>query len=170
MPHVKTTQSGDIKTITRFEISNLDFVVDKIHFGGMTNLREVILDRMPNSPYVVNLSRNKELLSAKFYVTARTEEVILSTTNKITYFELSGPNSMGTANADRMIARIHDSVINNPRTGTINVQDYWNTDEAPFLSGPPSSYSINKLRKLRDRYGWTVIPERFEDAVLAPEF
>lgn len=162
--------SGDIQTITRFEISNLDMVIDKIHFGGLTNLREVILDYMPNSPYVVNLSRNKELVSAKFYVTARLHELILSTTNKITYLELSGSNSMNTPNADRMIARIHDSVINNPRTGTINIQDYWNADESPFLSGPPSSYSINKLRKLRDRYGWTVIPERFEDATLEGEY
>ena len=162
--------SGDIKSITRFEISHQDMPVNKIHFGGLTNLRELILDYMSNSPMIINLSRNKELVSAKFHVTARTEQVILSTTNKITYFELSGPNSMNTPNADRVIARIHDSVVSNPRTGTINVQDYWNPYEAPVLSGPPSSYSINKLRKLRDRYGWTVIPERFEDAVLEGEY
>ncbi|HEY0652412.1 MAG TPA: hypothetical protein VGD65_04750 [Chryseosolibacter sp.] len=163
--------SGEITTITRFEIHQQDMPVDKIHFGGLTNLRELELDYMSNSPYVVNLSRNKELVSAKFYVTARLYEVILSTTNKITNLEISGPNSINTPNADRVVARIHDSVINNPRTGTINLEDWWDKPYGPpLLTGPPSSYSINKLKKLRDRYGWTVIPERFEEALLESEY
>jgi hypothetical protein len=66
---------------------------------------------------------------------------------------------MTTAAVDRVIARVHDSVVNSPRQGIFAFGALWGQGEEGDVVGPPSSYSINKLRKLRDVYGWTIYPE-----------
>jgi hypothetical protein len=150
--------SGDIKTITDYHLSYQYANYNSFHFGGLVNLQSVSLGWQEGTPAIINLSRNKNLESVTVMGAQNTKDILLPSNNKISFIEISGPNLINTAAVDRIIARIYTSVINAPKVGTFRLfADVWN-EESSQMVGPPSSYSINKLRKLRDVYGWTILP------------
>lgn len=160
MKNYTVTVSGDIKTITELHLNYEDIVISNIHFGGLVNLKTLNFNLLAAGPPVFNLSRNKMLESVTLTGIERMEDLILSTTNQIVQIDIAGDNSLTTSVVDRVVARIHDSVVNNPRPGFFNLRDTWYQSEDDYaMVGPPSSYSINKLRKLRDVYGWNVTPQ-----------
>lgn len=149
--------SGDIKTITSFRMNYLGTRINKIHFGGLVNLKEAEMGLLPYTMDVINLSRNRALETVRVVGLQSMDDVLLPSNNKLVNVDISGENEMTTAAVDRVIARVHDSVINNPRKGSFVLGSLWG--ETNEMIGPPSSYSINKLKKLRDVYGWTIYPE-----------
>lgn len=160
MKNYTVTISGDIKTITELHLNYEDIVIRDIHFSGLTNLKVVNFNLLGAGPRVVNFSRNKMLESVTLAGIEGLQDVILSTTNNIILIDISGENELTTPVVDRVIARIHDSVVNAPRPGFMNVSATWHQGEDDYsMIGPPSSYSINKLKKLRDVYGWNIAPE-----------
>jgi hypothetical protein len=151
--------SGDLATITAIDMAYRDLLINHIHFGGLTNLEQVNFNLIKIQG-AVNFSRNKKLQVVHLLGVQGMTDVILSTTNNITQLNISGDNSLTTPSVDRIIARIHDSVINNPRQGSMTLSKTWYQDEEDTsMVGPPSSYSINKLRKLQNTYGWNISPD-----------
>ena len=151
--------SGNIKMVRSFDMSYEGLKFNHFHFGGLTNLEDVNFNLFQYGPPVINLSQNKALKSVNLVGIQGIQDLVLASANVITHIDLAGENSMSTSVVDRVIARIHDSVINNPRAGFFNLSKSWVQEEGDnSMIGPPSGYSINKLRKLRDSYGWTVAP------------
>lgn len=152
--------SGDIKTIDQVEWHYQGFYINSMHFGGLTNLKHLRMGELGHGPPVINLSKNKLVETVDVGGVQRLADLILPTSNKIRMLDISGWNELSTADVDRIIARVHDSVVNSPRSGYVNLPFMWGQDEDDYsLIGPPSSYSLTKLRKLRDRYGWGIYPE-----------
>jgi hypothetical protein len=150
--------SGDILTITQLDIGYENLAVRNIHFGGVSNIRSVTLNQLPNGPASINLSRNKKIESVVLASIKPLREVLLSTTNNISLMDIAGSTNLSTAVVDKIVARIHDSVISRPRFGYFGFNRTWALKDMSRV-GPPSSYSINKLRKLRNVYDWTVYPD-----------
>lgn len=152
--------SGDIKTITSFRMNYLSTKINDIHFGGLVNLQEVGMNLLSVAPEVFNLSRNRNIETVVLAGLQSMKDVLLPSTNKLRQVDISGENLMTTAAVDRVIARVHDSVVKTPRQGVFVLSASWAQEEGDnTMVGPPSSYSINKLRKLRDVYNWTINPE-----------
>jgi hypothetical protein len=149
--------SGDIKTITSFRVNYLSTKIHDIHFGGLVNLKEVGMNLLGEVPSVINLSRNRSIENVSLSGLPSLKDVLLPTANNLSYVDITGENLLTTAAVDRIIARVHDAVVNKPRAGRFVLGVGWAEDSEKV--GPPSSYSINKLRKLRDVYGWTIYPD-----------
>jgi hypothetical protein len=152
--------SGDIKTITAMDWFYDGFYITDIHFGGLTNLKRLSMGILQHGPSVINLSRNRLLESLTLTGIQPLENVIMPATNKIRSIDIAGTNKLPVSVVDRIIARVHDSVVISPRSGHFSLPISWAQEEGDMtMVGPPSSYSINKLRKLRDRYGWGIYPD-----------
>ncbi|MBT1700362.1 hypothetical protein KK083_25975 [Fulvivirgaceae bacterium PWU4] len=151
---------GDIKNIEYYGMSYQDGVrVRNLHLSGLTGLKTINLVIMTEAPEVINLSHNKLLEEIDFVDLTTLKQVIVPTTNKLTAIRLTGCTQLSTAAMDHIIGRVYQSVVSTPRTGSFSASMSW-YDEGTMneMIGPPSSYSINKLRKLRDSYGWSVYP------------
>lgn len=149
------TVSGDIKTIWALQIWHEEVTVRNIHLGGLTNLEILAFEDFINGPQIMNLSQNRLLEFLELEGINNLTDVVMPPTNRIDYstVRLNVPTQV----VDRIIARIYDSVVNSPRQGTLNLRASTN-ENGNSMIGPPSSYSINKLRKLRDTYGWYIVP------------
>jgi hypothetical protein len=152
------TVSGDIKTIETFIMLDEDLKVNALHLGGLSNLRTFSFQLIWDGPQILNLSQCRKLRLLELSSVASLTDLILPATNEIFYASLNG-SGLSTAVVDRVIARIYDSVVNNPRPGSIDIKLSFREGQTDWMVGPPSSYSINKLRKLRDVYQWYVYPE-----------
>jgi hypothetical protein len=154
------TVSGDIETITGFNFFYAGLYVDEIHFGGLTNLNDLSMGVLANGPREIDLSQNKLIQNVILPGVQRLENLILPASNKIRGIDIAGTNQLSTANVDHIIARVHDSVVRSPRTGFFGLPASWAQEEGDMsMAGPPSSNSINKLRKLKRKYGWNIYPE-----------
>jgi hypothetical protein len=113
-------------------------------------------------PEIINLSRNRALETVDLFAAWRLKDLLLPTTNNITYLSVGGDNQLSTAVIDRIVGRVYGSVrdSDSPRTGYISIKKSWYDDVQGVedMAGPPSGYTITKLKKLRDTYGWTVMP------------
>lgn len=150
--------SGEISQITEIILEDQNMKINSIHLGGLPKLRTLVLDNLPNGPQVLNLSRNRSIEYLKTSRTSTISDIILPTSNELIGLDITGNNKLTTSIVDRLIARVHDSVVNNPRSGEITIRSGIDGDAATTMIGPPSSYSINKLRKLQNVYGWKVTP------------
>lgn len=151
--------SGDITMIRAFDMNYEGFQFNQFHFGGMTNLEDVNFNLWQYGPSVINLSQNKKLKSVTLAGIQGMQDLVLSSTNVITHIDLAGENSLPSSVVDRVISRIHDSVVSNPRAGFFNLSKSWAQDENDYsMIGPPAGYSVNKLRKLKTVYGWGIAP------------
>jgi hypothetical protein len=152
--------SGDIETITGFNFFYASLYVNEMHFGGLTNLKDLSMGMLGYSPREINLSKNKLIEFVILPGVQRLENLILPSTHKIRGIDIAGSNQLSTAAVDRIIARVHDSVVKSPRTGFFGLTASWAQEEDDMsMVGPPSTYSINKLRKLKKKYGWNILPE-----------
>src|SRR5688572_10843424 len=136
-----------------------DLKVSSLHLGGLTNVQTFSFQLIWDGPPSLNLSQCRQLGLLELSSVASLTDLILPATNKIMYASLNGLTSLPTAVVDRVIARIYDSVVKNPRPGIIDLKASYRVGETEKLIGPPSSYSITKLRKLRDTYQWYVYPD-----------
>jgi hypothetical protein len=76
--------------------------------------------------------------------------------HQITFLNISGMSSMTTASIDAIIDNLYNSVTANSRTGNFEFSTSWYEEEGPI--GPPSPDAVDKLRILRDSYGWSIFP------------
>jgi hypothetical protein len=153
--------TGDLNMIDSFLLMDEQIAINDIHFGGLPNLMGLDMYNLPNGPQVVNFSKNRKLAYIALNNIQRMQDVILPTTNVYRQVNIAGSNDLTTAVVDRIIARVHDSVLRNPRVGgdlELGKAYSFPEDAVAPMVGPPSSYSINKLRKLRDVYQWRISP------------
>lgn len=166
LKNYKIVVSGDIKTITGFDAIGTSAKVNAIHFGGLVNLKSVMLAWV-DSPEIINLSRNRQLENVVLTLLRGTKDILLPATNAITHIEVTdikdaSENSLSTAVVDRLVSRIYDSVKSSSRAGVFDLKaDVTQGNANPNMVGNPSSYTFNKLRTLRDTYGWSVYPTSF---------
>ncbi len=151
--------SGEIKAIENFLVLSENLRINSMHLGGLTNLEVFSFQIVKNSPATINLSQCRKLSLIELSSVPNLTDVILPATNEIAYADFYGATGLSTAVVDRTIARIHDSVVASPREGVLNLTRLYISGHENEMIGPPSSYSLNKLRKLRDVYGWYIYPE-----------
>jgi hypothetical protein len=154
------TVSGDIKTIETFIMLDEDLKVNALHLGGLINLTTFSFQLIWDGPATLNLSQCRNLGLLELQAVPKLTDLILPTTNNIWYANLSGTTNLSTAVIDRVIARIYDAAVNHSRRGgVIDIKAFHQAGQEDSMIGPPSSYSITKLRKLRDVYQWYIYPE-----------
>lgn len=151
--------TGDLAKITELGMAYISFPVWQVHLDGLINLEHLAFDLLNQGPREINLSQNRKLKSLVLSGIQPLENVIVPSTNQLTTVDITGANSLTTPVVDRIISRVRDSVVKNPRAGAFNLsKGWWQDENNPEMVGPPSSYSINKLKMLRDVYGWLIIP------------
>jgi hypothetical protein len=148
---------GEIKNIQYFGISYQELKLRDLHLSGLTGLKELELLVLSQSPEVINLSHNKLIENLFFVDLTNLRDIILPTTNNINSILLYGDTQLSTAVVDRIVDRVYQSVVSNPRSGSFALGITW-VPECGEMIGPPSSFSVTKLRRLRDNYGWEIDP------------
>jgi hypothetical protein len=149
--------SGEITTITSFSAGYGSCKFNSFHFGGLVNLSSVsiVLNEVPST---LNFARNRKLESVQLSGLETLTDLILPPVNVIRNISIDGNTKLSTSIVDRIIARVYDSVKSSPRAGSFNLSAVLYEDPATQMVGPPSSYSVNKLRILQNTYGWTINP------------
>jgi hypothetical protein len=147
------TVSGDVDKITSFE-PYWESVVERIDFSDLTNLKEILAGPYGNIELAsVDLRYNQklELLSLSGF---RLDTLLLPSTHFINNINVSGNPMLSTAEIDEIINNVYTNAVANNITG-----GYFNlTKSSGGMVGPPSADAIDKLRALRDTYGWTITP------------
>jgi hypothetical protein len=149
--------TGEISKITTFGMYYQHLIIRNVYLAGLVNLEEIRIGLNYKGPSVINLSHNKNISLIDLGYDQITD-IIVPSTNKLTTVLISGQNQLSTSVVDRIVSRVYTSVQASPRPGYFALNKYWDEQETEMV-GPPSSYSLTKLRKLRDVYGWTVVPE-----------
>jgi hypothetical protein len=148
---------GEIKNIESFGLLYKTVNLRDIYLSGLIGLKHLNIGLISVSPKVINLSHNKLIEELDLIDLRQLTDVIVPTTNNISLIGLVGCTQLSTAVVDRVIGRVYQSVVTNPRSGSFGLSREWTQpDESNDMVGPPSGYSITKLRKLRSTYGWGV--------------
>lgn len=149
---------GEIKNIEYFGMSYQgDNNLNNLYLSGLTSLRFLNLVIVGGKMEIINLSHNKLIEDLDLIDMPNLREIIIPTTNNITSMRIMGTPKVTTAAIDHVIGRVYGSVVANPRQGSLGINKNW-YEEGDEMVGPPSGYSITKLNKLRDTYGWGVSP------------
>jgi hypothetical protein len=147
--------TGELTKITALEIYYQHMMIRNLYLAGLTNLEDLTMGLNYSCPSVINLSHNKKIQRIEVG-DEEISDIIIPSTNKLHTVLLDGPNNLSTAVVDRIISRVYASVKANPRSGAFGLKARWYEEENIEMVGPPSSYSITKLRKLRSNYGWII--------------
>lgn len=148
--------TGEISKISTFGMYYQHIIIRNVYLAGLINLKRLSMGLNYRSPSVVNLSHNRKIETLDLSGNELTD-IIVPSENKLTTVLIGGPNALSTAVVDRIISRVYTSVQASPRAGYFALNESWD-QEQPEMVGPPSSYSITKLKKLRDVYGWEIVP------------
>lgn len=154
--------TGEITKITAFGMYYQHIIIRNVYLAGLTNLRQLSMGLNYRAPAVVNLSHNRKIEMLDLSGNELTD-IIVPSENKLNNVLISGATGLSTSVVDRIVARVYTSVQASPRAGHFALNEDQN-QETSAMVGPPSSYSITKLKKLRDVYGWQIVP-----ALEAPE-
>ena len=155
------TITGDIDKITYFKCF-YDNLINEINFQHLTNLREIHYG-LTGSPRVVDLSHNSQLQSAILPALGGMEELYLAETHTIRSISVEG-NGLSTAMIDAVINSVHKNAVSQNimsgyfGLGAVLYQPWW--DES--LVGPPSAEALDKLKALKENYGWEISPDPFD--------
>jgi hypothetical protein len=150
---------GEIKNIDNFGMSYQgDVKVNNMYLSGLTGLKSMDLSMVGGPLEVINLSHNKLIENLGIVDVPGLRDIIMPSTNNLTNIQITGTPQISTAAVDRVIGRVYESVVSNPRGGSFVLDKEW-WIESNEMVGPPSGYSITKLKKLRDNYGWSISPD-----------
>jgi hypothetical protein len=151
--------TGDIRNISRFVISHQEINLNDIHLGGLTGLRSINIIFTKSAPEVIDLSRNLLIQEVDIFDLANLRKIVIPTSNNINSIVLYG-TGLTTQSVDQAIDRVYKSVLQNPRPGTFALSVSWaQPDESDAMVGPPSSRSLEKLKILRNSFGWNIQPD-----------
>lgn len=155
--------TGEISKVTGFGMYYQHIIIRNVYLSGLVNLNQLSMGLNYKMPAVVNLSHNRQIEILDLNGPELTD-IIVPSENKLATVLISGPNALSTSVVDRIISRVYTSVQASPRAGYFALNENW-YQESSGMVGPPSSYSITKLRKLRDVYGWEISPSLEEPPV-----
>jgi hypothetical protein len=148
--------TGDIANITTFGMYYQHIIIRNVHLVGLTNLSKLSMGLNYQSPSIVNLNYNRKIEIIDLSGDQLTD-IILPSVNKLTTVLVTSAPNLSTAVVDKIIGRVWNSVQASPRAGYFALNQYWDPEQ-PEMVGPPSAYSIARLKKLRDVYGWEITP------------
>jgi hypothetical protein len=152
----KINITGDLDKITIFYQFYGIGETEAINLQGLTELKSMNFGWTPHGPRVIDLSQNTKLENLMVANIPQLEKLILPDQG-ITWMEVTGPFSMSIANVNTLVDQIHQNVVtHNVMDGTLLIRNHYRTDE---ILGPPSAAQLDKLRELRDTYGWSISPD-----------
>ena len=148
--------SGDLDHITFLSSAYGQSMMDAVNFQHLKNLQEITM-ALTRSPRVIDLRANT-MLETVSLVAVEVETLYLPRVHKITLLGL-GPMPMPADGVDAIIDNMYANVRSqNIRSGQLSLRASW---EDETLLGPPSTSSLNKMRSMRDDYGWILYPDPF---------
>lgn len=158
MPEILVT--GDLTKIIYFQTEYGSGTFADIDFKPLTNLQEVQID-LTSTPAEIDLSQNRSLTKLSIGAVPELQSILLPKRHNISIIGIDGPSGLNTQDVDAIIGNIYaNAVAKNIKNGAFSVTSDWQNDEGDLtMLGPPSSFSIEKLRSLRDDYAWTIYPE-----------
>ena len=152
--------TGDVDKITYFYSFYGQGMIDSIDFQYVTDLVEIRFG-LTRSPRVLDLSHNSKLEFALLAGLSDLETIYLPEEHNIRWFMVDG-NGFSTTVVDALIDNVYQNTVNkNIVDGQLSLAaNLFEEDET--LIGPPSAAAFEKLRVLRDDYGWTLYPDPFD--------
>lgn len=160
--HFVVTVTGDIESITAFDIAYSQPTLEAIDVQALTNLQSFHSVLAPG-PATIDLSKNTQLVEVSLMDNRWVKHLILPRPNhilgakQVTYLLLDGAVSLSAAEMDAIILDLYN--INAP-WGTQNGRFAF--DKSIFYSGemigPPSNFSLEMLRWLKSA-GWDIRPD-----------
>ena len=157
------TITGDIGRISSFYSFYGLAMIDEAGFQHLTDLAEIRFG-LTRSPEVLDLSGNGKLEFALLTGMQNLEALRLPENHRLRGLFMEGPNRISTAALDAVIDNLHrNAVAHNTRGGDLGIAASWAQEEGDeSLLGPPSAATMEKIRALKQQYGWSVSPDPFD--------
>jgi hypothetical protein len=142
-------------------------VVQKLRFGYHGYISQVSLQQLPGlkifdcsqniSPATIDFSGNPQLEQINVLASSVTSFDV-SNNPKLRSITISFNPNFSVASLNKIIDDVHQAVTTgNITAGSFNLQ----VNNGGPMIGPPSVAAVEKLRTLRDEYGWTITPASF---------
>jgi hypothetical protein len=153
------TITGDVRNITFFNSYYGNGQFTSVNFKALTNLRYVEIGLTP-TPASLDLSHNRKLERISLGDLQELGALALPNTHNISRIEIYGRCLLDTQDMDAIIDNIYQNArAKKIRDGIFYLSSRWEDETTEeFMVGPPSPSGILKLKKLRDIYGWEIIP------------
>ena len=145
--------TGEVQKITTFT-PYWEGLVKKIDFSDLTNLRAILPGPLANFAVpTINLYQNRKMEYA--YIGGHAlDTVYLPGHGTMKYLNISRSPKLSGGEINTMIEILYSGVIvKNVTNGLLD-----NRSATGDMQGPLSELSLTKLRKMRDTYGWTILP------------
>lgn len=153
------TITGTLDKVVEFSsyYGHADF--NAINFAALPNL-EIVNVGLTRSPATMDLTKNPSLTTVSLAGMPDMKNLVLPRTHNISQLSLDGPFQLDTEDVDKIVSNIHKNTIaKNIQGGLITLRASWAQDENDYsMIGPPSGFTLDKLRFLRDSYGWSIYP------------
>ena len=148
------TITGDLDEIIAVENESYDnFRATEINFDKLRNLR--FLETGFQALEVLDLSKNRKLERVSYYNNHLTQDIILPNNHNILQFDLTASTGLSSADLSSLIDNLYKNAVrHNTMNGFIGITEGYVED--PPILGPPSAEALEKLRILRDDYGWLI--------------
>lgn len=151
--------TGELAAVTDLEMNYQHVHFRDFNLSGAKNLKSFRYNLNFMSPATINFSHNRLIEEILLVAAIQTTDVIIPPTNSLRAIDLSNCTGLSTAVVDRVIARVYDSVKAKPRKGFFGMLADWSDDQTSTERiGPPSPYSMTKLRTLQNTYNWAISP------------
>ena len=152
------TVTGDLDKIKSFNSFYGQGRMDAIDVRGLTNLQSIDIG-LTHGPKLIDLTYNTRLETIFMPNVQQLEHLLLPVGLLIQLIDISGPNQLTSVEVDKIISKVHESVVQHNKTGgRFTLAETW-YPETNVMVGPPSVASLIKLRALRDIYQWEITPD-----------
>jgi hypothetical protein len=150
--------TGDIDLLSHLQFYYGDGSLHKLSIIHLTDLTSFSMGFAGPTPTHIDFSKNTKLTSLEC-AGCRLTSLDITKNIWLNHLEISATNYLSTAAIDKVI----NDLYNNATTRYIygGYFDLWNGREDGGLVGPPSAAALDKLRSLRDSYGWEIYPTDF---------
>ena len=149
--------SGDLDKVVSFHNQAYDvFNTTSVDVSAFRNLRSAGFTFGKFTS--LDLSKNRSLTSVDVSFNNLLTDVILPQKHNISYFDITG-DQLPAAEVTSLIDLIHKNATKSRAMNGIIMLDAGGMSPSGEMVGPPSLKAVDKLRELRDNYGWVVIPD-----------
>ena len=150
--------TGDIDLLYYLQFYYGDGALNKLSIIHLTDLTTFSMGYAIPTPIHIDFSKNTKLTSLECTGCMLTS-LDISKNTWMNHLTLFATNSLSGAAIDKVITDLHhNAVMNSIYEGYIDLSTNYESED---LVGPPSAESLDKLRELRDLYGWVIYPTDF---------
>ena len=153
--------TGDLASVTGLGGVYNDANFHEIDFTKLTNLQNLDFT-IVLTPKRVDLSMCTSLHNLTFFECRGTEELILPRSPNLYYVSVSG-SQLNSEAINSVIERVYSNAREFEMIGGEFrfIRNTFGTDDMTILAGPPDEDALQKLRELRDVYGWMIEPAEY---------